>query len=258
MSGSGRLDIKNVSKSYPVDGGLFTVLSDIDFDVAPGAFVSIVGASGCGKSTLLRLISGLETDYRGSILMNGVRVTGTSLSRGIVFQDHRLLPWMTLRQNIELGLINSKRSASEKAETIAYHIDLVGLKGSEKVYPGQLSGGMAQRAAIARALVNQPEVLLLDEPLGSLDALTRLRLQDELQQIWRVEGTTMVMVTHDVDEAVFLSDEILVLSPNPGRLVNRIPVPLEHPRDRVGLEFLDIKRRVLAAMHVTAAGRIAA
>jgi sulfonate transport system ATP-binding protein len=258
MSGSGRLDIKNVSKSYPVEGGLFTVLSDIDFDVAPGAFVSIVGASGCGKSTLLRLISGLETDYRGSILMNGARVTGTSLNRGIVFQDHRLLPWMTLRQNIELGLINSKRSTAEKAETIAYHIKLVGLKGFEQVYPGQLSGGMAQRAAIARALVNQPEVLLLDEPLGSLDALTRLRLQDELQQIWRVEGTTMVMVTHDVDEAVFLSDEILVLSPNPGRLVNWIPVSLDHPRDRVGLEFLEIKRRVLAAMHFTGAERIAA
>lgn len=249
MAGPGRLQINNVSKTYEVAGrSPLQVLSHASFNVEPGSFVTIVGPSGCGKSTLLRLIIGLDDDYRGDILLNGKRISGTSLTRGIVFQDHRLLPWLTLEQNIGLSLLNADLPAKEKADTVRKHIHLVGLGGFEDVYPHQLSGGMAQRAAIARGLVNRPEILLLDEPLGALDALTRVRLQDELQRIWRAEGTTMILVTHDVDEAIFLSDKIIVMNNNPGRIVSEIAVPLSYPRDRAGVEFVELKRRILADM----------
>ncbi|HEY0328830.1 MAG TPA: ABC transporter ATP-binding protein [Rhodopseudomonas sp.] len=249
MVESGRLQIVNVSKTYEVAGRRrIEVLSRANFTVEPGAFVTIVGPSGCGKSTLLRLIIGLDDDYQGDILLSGQRIEGTSLSRGIVFQDHRLLPWLTLEQNIGLGLQNARLSAKDKAETIRKHIQLVGLGGFEQVYPHQLSGGMAQRAAIARGLANRPEILLLDEPLGALDALTRVRLQEELQRIWRVEGVTMILVTHDVDEAIFLSNKIIVMNNNPGRIVSEIAVDLAFPRDRAGLEFVELKRRILADM----------
>jgi sulfonate transport system ATP-binding protein len=249
MAEPGRLQINNVSKTYEVAGRRrLEVLSHANFTVEPGAFVTIVGPSGCGKSTLLRLIIGLDDDYQGDILLNGKRISGTSLSRGIVFQDHRLLPWLTLEQNIGLSLQNSGWSAKEKAETIRKHVHLVGLNGFEQAYPHQLSGGMAQRAAIARGLVNKPEILLLDEPLGALDALTRVRLQEELQRIWRVEGTTMILVTHDVDEAIFLSNKIIVMNNNPGRIVSEIAVDLPVQRDRASLEFVELKRRILADM----------
>ncbi|ACB94327.1 ABC transporter ATP-binding protein [Beijerinckia indica] len=249
VAGAGRLEINNVSKTYAVAGrSRLVALSHVDFAVEPGAFVSLVGPSGCGKSTLLRLIIGLDDDYEGAILLNGEKISGTSLSRGIVFQEHRLLPWLTLEQNIGLGLANARRTAVEKAEAIREHIALVGLGGFEKAFPHQLSGGMAQRAAIARGLVNQPEILLLDEPLGALDALTRLRLQDELQRLWRVEKTTMILVTHDVDEAIYLSTKIVVMAANPGRVVDIVDVDLPFPRDRAGHAFADCKRRILTVM----------
>jgi sulfonate transport system ATP-binding protein len=249
MAEPGRLQINNVSKTYEVQGRRrLEVLSHASFTVEPGSFVTLVGPSGCGKSTLLRLIIGLDDDYQGDILLNEKRISGTSLTRGIVFQDHRLLPWLTLEQNIGLSLQNSGWSAKEKAQAIRNHIQLVGLGGFEQVYPHQLSGGMAQRAAIARGLVNRPEILLLDEPLGALDALTRVRLQEELQRIWRVEGVTMILVTHDVDEAIFLSNKIIVMNNNPGRIVSEITVDLPFPRDRAGIEFAALKRRILADM----------
>jgi sulfonate transport system ATP-binding protein len=249
MAEPGRLQINNVSKTYDVSGRRrLEVLSNASFTVEPGAFVTIVGPSGCGKSTLLRLIIGLDDEYQGDILLNGQRISGTSLTRGIVFQDHRLLPWLTLEQNIGLALQNSGRTAQDRAETIRKHIELVGLSGFEQAYPHQLSGGMAQRAAIARGLVNRPEILLLDEPLGALDALTRVRLQEELQWIWRVEGTTMILVTHDVDEAIYLSSSIIVMNSNPGRIVSEIAVDLPFPRDRAGFEFIALKQRILAEM----------
>jgi sulfonate transport system ATP-binding protein len=244
----GSLAINDVTKYYDVDGHPLKVLEDINIDVLPGEFVSIVGPSGCGKSTILRLVVGLDPEYFGAISLDGVPVRGTSLNRGIVFQDHRLLPWLTLEENIGLSLENSGWSQTEKKKTIREHIDLVGLRGFEKVYPYQLSGGMAQRAAIARGLVNRPEVLLLDEPLGALDALTRLRLQEELLRIWRVEKTTMILVTHDVDEAIYLSDRILVMNANPGRIVQEITVGLAVPRDRGSHEFAAIKRQILGHM----------
>ncbi|MFA7608054.1 MAG: ABC transporter ATP-binding protein [Rhodocyclaceae bacterium] len=249
MAEPGRLEVKAVSKSYNVPGRpRLNVLSSASFDVEPGAFVSLVGPSGCGKSTLLRLIVGLDKDYQGEILLHGERIAGTSLSRGIVFQDHRLLPWLTLEQNIGLALENSGWSTEKKNKAIREHIELVGLQGFEKAYPHELSGGMAQRGAIARGLVGQPEILLLDEPLGALDAITRVRLQEELQRIWRVEGVTMILVTHDVDEAIFLSDTVVVMNANPGRIVKQVKIDLPTPRDRVSPEFAALKREVLHAM----------
>ncbi|MCX8999866.1 ABC transporter ATP-binding protein [Rhizobiaceae bacterium BDR2-2] len=249
MSTSGRLEISSVSKSYEVaDNKTFDALVGATFSVEPGSFVSLVGPSGCGKSTLLRLIIGLDDDYRGDILLNGQRISGTSLSRGIVFQDHRLLPWLTLKQNIGLALQNIGWSREEKEKTVREHIALVGLNGFEDAYPYQLSGGMAQRAAIARGLVSRPEILLLDEPLGALDALTRLRLQEEIQRIWRVEGVTMILVTHDVEEAIYLSNKVIVMNTNPGRVVDEIRIDLDFPRDRTDVRFAELKRNILSQM----------
>jgi sulfonate transport system ATP-binding protein len=244
------LEIKNVTKHYALaNGDEFIAVENASFNVKAGEFISIVGPSGCGKSTLLRLIVGLDGDYEGEILLQNERVEGTSLSRGIVFQDHRLLPWLTLRDNVSIALLNAKGSAKEKNKITKKHISLVGLDGFENSYPHQLSGGMAQRAAIARALAPQPTILLLDEPLGALDAITRMRLQEELQRIWRFEGVSMILVTHDVEEAIFLSNKIIVMNTKPGRIVSEINVDLVEPRDRAGAEFGAIRRKVFEAMN---------
>ncbi|WP_437479226.1 ABC transporter ATP-binding protein [Sorangium sp. So ce1014] len=226
------ISIRDVSKKYVVKDEVLPVLDGLNLTIEPGEFVSIVGTSGCGKSTLLKLVIGLDDDYQGEILVGGSRVRGTSLDRGIVFQEHRLFPWLTIEQNVALGLENSTLSSDEKARAVKEHIALVGLSGFERAYPHQLSGGMAQRAAIARGLVNRPSILLLDEPFGALDALTRTKLQQELQRIWQQEGITMVLVTHDVEEAVFLGDRVVVLQPRPGRIKRVVPVGVPHPRDR--------------------------
>ena len=246
MAHAGTLHIGGLSKQYQVKGQPLPVLEDITLTVAPGEFVSIVGSSGCGKSTLLRLIVGLDENYQGEVLLDGQRIVGTSLDRGIVFQEHRLFPWLTVEQNIALGLLNANFSDDEKAQSVREHIALVGLAGFETAYPHQLSGGMSQRVAIARALVNRPEVLLLDEPFGALDALTRAHLQQELHRIWQAEGITMILVTHDVEEAVFLGEKVVVMEPRPGRIRRIVPVDLAYPRDRIGAPFSRIKEDVLA------------
>jgi ABC-type nitrate/sulfonate/bicarbonate transport system ATPase subunit len=242
---SGALDLRKVSKTYRVNHQPLPVLQDISLVVKPGEFVTLVGASGCGKSTILRLVVGLDVDYEGDILLDGQTIVGPGLERSIVFQEHRLLPWLTVEQNVALGLDADRRSAAEKKLTVHEHIGLVGLKGFEKAYPRQLSGGMAQRAAIARALVTQPEILLLDEPLGALDSLTRSYLQQELLRIWRQEQVTVLMVTHDVEEAVFLSDKIVVLAQRPGRIRQIVTVDLPHPRNRVDPAFGALRKEVL-------------
>jgi ABC-type nitrate/sulfonate/bicarbonate transport system ATPase subunit len=229
---AGTLSIRQVRKQYEVKGQSLHVLDGINLDIRPGEFISIVGSSGCGKSTLLRLIIGLEDDYDGEILLDGERIRGTSLKRGIVFQEHRLLPWLTVEQNVGLALENSALSEQERHDAVQKHIELVGLQGFEKAYPHQLSGGMSQRVAIARGLVNRPEILLLDEPFGALDALTRSNLQQELQRIWQAEGITMILVTHDVEEAVFLGNKVIVMEPRPGRIKRIVPVDMPHPRKR--------------------------
>lgn len=245
MAHAGTLHIESLHKQYPVEGRPLPVLENITLTVEPGEFVSIVGSSGCGKSTLLRLIVGLEADYEGEVLLDGQRIVGTSLNRGIVFQEHRLFPWLTVEQNVATGLLNAAVTEDEKAESVREHIALVGLTGFEGAYPHQLSGGMSQRVAIARALVARPEVLLLDEPFGALDAMTRAHLQQELHRIWQAEGITMILVTHDVEEAVYLGDKVVVMEPRPGRIRRIVPVDLPHPRDRLGRVFARIKEDVL-------------
>lgn len=248
------LEILDVSKRFDVAGRQVQALSRIDLAVAEGEFVSIVGASGCGKSTLLRLILGLDTDYEGRIHVDGRKVERPGLDRSIVFQEHRLLPWLSVEANVAAALRQSRFGAGEKRELVRDHLQLVGLEAFAKAYPAQLSGGMAQRVAIARALVTKPRFLLLDEPLGALDALTRLRLQDELLRIVRQGGATAVLVTHDVDEAVYLGDRIVVMHPHPGRIATILPVTSAVSRDRSDPNFIRLRDEVLSWLGVSRAG----
>jgi sulfonate transport system ATP-binding protein len=246
MATPGIIDIINVSKQYKVESEVLDVLGGLSLSIEPGEFVSIVGVSGCGKSTLLRLLIGLDQDYQGEIRVGGQAVEGTSLERGIVFQEHRLFPWLSVRDNVGLALQNSSWSESEKKRAIQEHIELVGLAGFEGAYPHQLSGGMAQRAAIARALVNRPSILLLDEPFGALDAMTRANLQQELQRIWQTEKISMLLVTHDVDEAVYLGDRVVVLQARPGRIERTVSVDVPHPRKRSDPRLEELVQEVRA------------
>ena len=237
-----RLTIEGLRKSFHSNGRTVEALRDINLSIEAGEFVSIVGASGCGKSTLLRIIAGLERDYEGSVKLGERQIEKPGLNRGFVFQDHRLLPWLTVERNIAFGL---KVPPEETKRLVAEQLQLVGLKGFEKAYPSQLSGGMAQRASIARAIVNRPEILLLDEPLGALDAVSRIQRQEEMLRIWRAEGSTMVLVTHDIDEAIFLSDRVYVLSSRPGVIKKVFDTSkLPRPRDRNGQDFIKIRRNI--------------
>jgi ABC-type nitrate/sulfonate/bicarbonate transport system ATPase subunit len=242
------LALRRVGKHYPVGDSTLSVLEDVDLSLAPGEFLSVVGASGCGKSTLLRLIVGLDRDFDGDILIDGHPVDGPGLERGMVFQDHRLFPWLTVQANIGLGLDSTSLSPRARRARIDEMIRLVGLTGFADAFPHQLSGGMAQRAAIARALVSEPQMLLMDEPFGALDSLTRIYLQEELLRIWMERQVTVIVVTHDVDEALFLSDTILLMAPRPGRVQARIDVDLPRPRDRALPEFGALKQQILTQL----------
>lgn len=238
------LNIQGLTKTFSVNGGTVTALQDISLKVRQGEFVSIIGSSGCGKSTLLRIIAGLETDYEGSASFEGTPILGPGLERGVVFQEHRLFPWLTVRQNVAFGLGNS--TSESDWESVDEHIDLVGLNGFEHAYPHQLSGGMAQRASIARALAGRPQALLLDEPFGALDALTKIQMQQEVLRIWQNEKATMVLVTHDIDEAVFLGDRVVIMSSRPGTIQKIVPVELSRPRDRGSYEFTQLRSEIYA------------
>ena len=216
------------------------ILDDINFSVKKGEVICIVGSSGCGKSTLLRAICGLDTDHEGTVLIDGTEVIGPNKHRGMVFQEHRLFPWLTVAQNV--GYVLNNMSKNEKKEKVQHYIDLVGLHGFEKSYPHELSGGMAQRAGIARALVNTPSVLFLDEPFGALDAFTKISMQKELKRIQRKSQMTMLLVTHDIDEAVYLADRVIVMSERPGRIRRIVPVELPKHRDRNSYEFVEIRK----------------
>jgi ABC-type nitrate/sulfonate/bicarbonate transport system ATPase subunit len=261
MTDHGTLEIRSVGKRFDVAGQTVEALSGINLSVAAGEFVSIVGASGCGKSTLLRLIVGLERDYDGEILLKGKRLAGPTLDRAIVFQEHRLFPWLRVEDNVALGLLRSSRPAAEKRRLVREHLDLVGLGSFTGAYPAQLSGGMSQRVAIARALVNRPDILLLDEPFGALDALTRGYLQAELRRIVRGEGITAILVTHDVDEAILLGDRIVVMHPRPGRIATILPVDSASQHDRTSPGFAQLREAVLSRLgadHPVSPGRLAA
>jgi sulfonate transport system ATP-binding protein len=244
----GTLEIRNLSKSFIVDNNPLQILNNINLSVSSGAFVTIVGSSGCGKTTLLRIMLGLENHYTGEALIDGKQIIGPGTDRGIVFQDHRLLPWLTVGENVAFGL--DKLKQKEKKLLVDEHLKLVGLNGFESAYPSQLSGGMAQRVAIARALANKPEILLLDEPLGALDALTRMYMQQELERLWLLEKITMIMVTHDIDEAIYLSDKVVIMSSRPGVIKKIIDVPLSRPRDRASSDFMRIKAEILQEFHL--------
>ena len=242
------LVLSGVGKVFDAGAGAFAAVQDVSLDVEAGAFVAIVGASGCGKSTLLRMIAGLERPDSGEVRAGGRAVTGTGLDRGLVFQEARLLPWLTAEQNVALALHNALLPAAVKAQRVSAHLALVGLSNFARAYPDQLSGGMAQRVAIARGLVARPGILLLDEPFGALDALTRLRMQAELEAIWQAEHTTMLLVTHDVEEAVVLADRVVVMSPRPGRISAIEDVAFGRPRDRGDAGLMALRKRLLAAL----------
>ncbi len=236
------LSIQNVNKSFTVDGQKVDVLKDINLEVQKGEFIAIVGHSGCGKSTLLKIIAGLEKNDTGLVTVDGKEVNGPGMDRGMIFQEHRLFPWMSIEKNVQLGL--KGLSKEEKTKLSDQYLELVKLSEFKKAYPSQLSGGMSQRAAIARSLVSQPEVLLLDEPFGALDALTKIELQEELLKIRERFHNTMLMVTHDIEEAVYLADRIVVMSARPGRIKDVIKVELGTYRDRDGSDFAHYKKKI--------------
>ena len=236
------LSIQNVNKSFTVDGQKVDVLKDINLEVQEGEFIAIVGHSGCGKSTLLKIIAGLEKNDTGLVTVDGKEVKGPGMDRGMIFQEHRLFPWMSIEKNVQLGL--KGLSKEEKTKLSDQYLELVKLSEFKKAYPSQLSGGMSQRAAIARSLVSQPEVLLLDEPFGALDALTKIELQEELLKIRERFHNTMLMVTHDIEEAVYLADRIVVMSARPGRIKDVIKVELGTYRDRGGSDFAHYKKKI--------------
>jgi sulfonate transport system ATP-binding protein len=238
----GTVNIEIAHKAFSGSKGTLMALKDILLTISPGEFVCIVGGSGCGKTTLLRIIAGLETEYEGAVFLDGKKLTGTGLDRGVVFQEHRLLSWLTVHDNVGFGLAGVP--TEERSRDIRHYISLVGLDQFESEYPHQLSGGMSQRVAIARALAGRPEVLLLDEPFASLDALTRMRMQQEILHIWEVERTTVVLVTHDIEEAVFLADSVVIMSPRPGTIRTILPVRLSRPRDRTDQEFVRVRKSV--------------
>ena len=209
--GKGNILLQQVSKEYANNGQSIQALTEIDLEIPAGRFVSLLGVSGCGKSTLLRLLAGLESPTSGHLYIDGKQVEGPHFSRGLVFQDPTLFPWLTVKDNIIFG--PTARGERINDDIVNEYLDLTGLQRFKEMYPYQLSGGMAQRAALARVLINHPVVLLLDEPLGALDALTRMQMQDELYQIWHTQHTTVVLVTHDVDEAIYLSQQVVILTP---------------------------------------------
>jgi ABC-type nitrate/sulfonate/bicarbonate transport system ATPase subunit len=239
------LGVDVARKGFGPDGRT-KVLGHIAFEVLDGEVLAILGPSGSGKTTLLRMIAGLDLDYEGVIRNRGSVVRGPDASRGLVFQDARLLPWRTVRQNVAFGL--PRKVAQAESGRVEEVLRLVGLADFQSAWPRQLSGGMEKRAALARALVSSPDLLLLDEPFGALDLSTRLALQSELVSLRQRLGLTVVIVTHDIEEAVYLGDRILILDDHPAQVVDDISVPLPHPRDRTGPAFEAVRLRVLASV----------
>ena len=245
----GAIRVEAVGKVFLDNTGQDLVaLGSVALEIRPGELVSLVGPSGCGKSTLLRLIAGLDTPTTGQLWLDDAVITHTGHERGLVFQDPTLFPWLTVQGNVASGLVARRVHRHSQAEVYEY-IRLVGLEGFERAYPHQLSGGMAQRVALARALVNHPKVLLLDEPLGALDAFTRMNMQDEILRIWQKRRTTMLLVTHDIDEAIYMSDRIVIMSSRPGAIQQVLDVPLGRPRSRNHPDFLTLRARILEILH---------
>lgn len=238
------IEIASVSHRFELEGAPLPVLDRVSFSVEPGAFVALLGPSGCGKSTLLRLLAGLDHPTKGAVKVGGLPVGDPDPSRILVFQDPTLFPWRTVWDNVALGL-EAQGILRRNHARVDNALDLVGLNGFGKAYPHQLSGGMAQRVALARALVNEPRLLLLDEPLGKLDSLTRLAMQTELVSLWQRAGLTALLVTHDVEEAIFLAERVVIFGPRPARIVADIVVDLPYPRHRGDPRLAELRQQAL-------------
>jgi NitT/TauT family transport system ATP-binding protein len=245
------LDVEAVSHAFDIDGTVLPVLDDISFSAQPGEFVALLGPSGCGKSTLLRLVAGLEPPRSGNLREDGELITGPFPSRVVVFQDPTLFPWRTVWDNVALGL-EAQGILKRQRHRVDAAIELVGLTAFRNAYPHQLSGGMAQRVALARALVNDPKILILDEPLGKLDSLTRITMQAELVSLWQRSGFTTLMVTHDVEEALFLANRVIVFSDRPARIKADIAVDRPYPRHRGDPRLAELRRNILGLLGLDA------
>ena len=249
-AGDPKVVVRRLSKRFRRGREEMLVLDAIDLEIARGEFVCILGPSGCGKSTLLNLLGGFEEADAGTILIDGEKVTRPDPRRIFVFQDYGIFPWATVRENIALGLL--RRPAKEREEIVARYVELIGLQGFEDSYPGELSGGMKQRVAVARALAVSPEIVFMDEPLGALDSLTRLSMRRELLRIWQRERMTIALVTHDVDESLQLADRVVVMTSRPGRIAGIVPVALPHPRDPGSPAYNALKRQLFELLGVRA------
>jgi NitT/TauT family transport system ATP-binding protein len=251
-----RIDVRHVSHRFAIKGEALPVLDDVSLSVEPGEFVALLGPSGCGKSTLLRLVAGLDQPAQGSLQANGVTIDGPDPSRVVVFQDPTLFPWRTVRDNVGLGpeaqrngrSARGRGAARDVGERIDAALELVGLSTFADAFPHQLSGGMAQRAALARALVNDPQLLVLDEPFGKLDSLTRIRMQGELVRLWQAARFSVLLVTHDVEEALYLANRVIVLSERPARIVAEVRNDAPYPRHRDDPKLVALRREVLAQL----------
>ena len=244
-----KLHIHNVSKTYPSNGREVLAVDEIDLRIKNKEFATILGPSGCGKSTLLRIVAGLIKPTKGMVRLDNHVISGPGQDRGMVFQSYTLFPWLTVKQNIQFGLEISGLAKSKQEQIAQEFVEKVGLKGFEGTYPKALSGGMKQRVAIARALANNPDILLLDEPFGALDAQTRALMQELLTQVWEELHKTILFVTHDVEEAIFLSDRVFVMTARPGKIKAEIDIPLERPRSyevKSTEAFLHLKKKALA------------
>jgi NitT/TauT family transport system ATP-binding protein len=249
--GGAGIAIRDVSHRFDLDGAILPVINRVSLDIQPGEFVSLLGPSGCGKSTLLRLVAGLEAPALGTIEADGALVDRPDPSRVVMFQDPTLYPWRTVKANVSLGL-EARGLLRRHGARVEEALRLVNLTQFASAYPHQLSGGMAQRVSLARALVNDPRLLLLDEPLGKLDSLTRIAMQQELVSLWQRTGFTALLVTHDVEEALFMSNRVIVLSPRPAAVVADLPVDLPFPRHRGDPRLADLRRRVLGLLGLDA------
>ncbi|WP_438445696.1 ABC transporter ATP-binding protein [Gorillibacterium sp. sgz5001074] len=236
------LEVKQVDKSFITRNGTVQALLNIELTVKEGEFLTVIGPSGCGKSTLLKIIAGLDIHYEGTVTLENRPVRGPGIERGFIFQEPRLFPWLTVERNIAADLPLHDTEIRRRVDEL---IELVRLKGFERSYPRELSGGMAQRVAIARALLRNPKVLLLDEPFGALDAFTRSHMQEVLLDIWQQNRTTMIFVTHDIDEAVYLANRIVILKPRPGSIRKIVPVDLPFPRKKSSISFQEYRLHVL-------------
>ncbi|SDM80766.1 NitT/TauT family transport system ATP-binding protein [Halogranum gelatinilyticum] len=241
-----KVSVDDVGKRYESDRQTVQALEDVSFSVGDGEFVCLVGPSGCGKTTLFRTIAGLETPSSGAVRLDGVAVDGPGTDRGMVFQEYGLFPWRTVAENVAFGLEEQGVDGDDRAERVAELLELVGLTEFRDAYPRELSGGMKQRVGIARALAVDPELLLMDEPFGAVDAQTRDMLHGELLDIWSATEKTVLFVTHDVEEAVTLADRVVVMAANPGRVREVVDVDLDRPRERTDADFADYVERIRA------------